>query len=250
MLRINRLIVRNYLHIDSLTIAPGQLVAVCGPNGSGKSTLLEALSGYLPPYSGSIQLDGKELTDYSVAELASVRSWLAQQQPHRASISIAQQLAWVIEPYRHLAPAQQVVDEVIHDLSLSSILHRPLLQLSGGELQRAYLASLLVASDRRLNPAHQLVLLDEPLTALDPRYQHQVIEKLLALQAQGQTILISLHDLNIAMFYAMDVLLLSQGRLTICGAARDVLTQERISELFGVSMTQIRINGRNQLVLS
>lgn len=255
MLCVSHLRVRNFLEIDKLELASGQLVAICGPNGSGKSTFIDALAGYLPIQSGRIQLAGKELPDYSIQELAAVRSWLSQEPPFRAHLRVSEQLEQTVLQRALHAPTapevrQNVVTDVINQLSLQPLLSRSLMELSGGELQRVAIAMTLISSDRRLNPDQQLILLDEPLASLDPHYQHQVIAALLRLREQGHIILLSLHDLNLAMFYSMDVLLLRNGRLTISGAADEVLSEKRISELFGISMTQIRINGRTQLILS
>lgn len=254
MIKIEHLQVRDYLKLDQLEIERGKIIAVCGPNGAGKSTLLEVLAGFLPIQKGQVVLSGRQLTDYSVSELAGLRSWLAQQPVHRAYLSVIDQLQLVAKQFldgrRFIGLRAQVVEDVLQKLQLRKLANRQLWQLSGGELQRVYLSCLLICSDNRVNPHHQLMLLDEPMNALDPKYQHVVMDVLMTLQKQGKTILLSLHDLNIATFYSMDVLLLDQGRLTIYGEAQQVLTESRLAELFGVSMTQIRINGHTQLILS
>ncbi|CAG9001470.1 MAG: Vitamin B12 import ATP-binding protein BtuD [Candidatus Celerinatantimonas neptuna] len=92
MIKIDQLQVRDYLKIDHLEIDSGKIIAVCGPNGSRKLTLLEALAGFLPLQRGQVFLSGKRLADYSISELAKFRSWLAQQPPHRAYLSVSEQL--------------------------------------------------------------------------------------------------------------------------------------------------------------
>ncbi|MFM2483858.1 ABC transporter ATP-binding protein [Celerinatantimonas yamalensis] len=254
MINIASLQVRSYLHIDKLDIDAGKMVAICGPNGAGKSTLLEALAGYLPIQQGVIRFAGESLRDYSVAELATKRSWLPQQAGRRVYLSVFEQLLLTAEQFapshRQSPLCRQVIDDVVQRLALQPLVGRTLMALSGGELQRVAMANLLVSCDHRLNPDHQLILLDEPFSALDPHYQHQVIAVLLELKKQGRTVLLALHDLNLAVFYAMDVLLLDQGRLKMYGPAQQVLSSQQLAELFGVSMTQISINGRTQLVLA
>ncbi|CAG9296503.1 ABC transporter ATP-binding protein [Celerinatantimonas diazotrophica] len=252
MIEITDLEVRNYLVIEQLQIGRGQMVALCGANGAGKSTLLETLAGYIAPSRGAIQFLGQPIASYGVAELSQYRSWLAQQSQQRVYLCVNEQLQLAAQSlFGHSRPlAYQVIDEIIEQLSLSALLKRRLVELSGGELQRVSLASIFIGSDLRLKPEHCLLLLDEPLSALDPQFQHAVIHLLQDRCKQGQSILLSLHDLNLATFYAMDVLLLHQGRHKIMGPAQQVLTAPRLAELFGVSMAQININGHTQLILA
>lgn len=252
MLHINQLQVRDTLYIKQLTIASGELIAICGPNGAGKSTLIETLAGFLKPTSGSIAFNGRLLSDYRVRELAQYRSWLSQQPQHRAHLSVRQQLELTVAhaPLVSREKVEQVIEYMVTQFDLVALLERSLPSLSGGELQRVSLATIFLSSDIRLYPQQRLLLLDEPLSSLDPRYQHQVIRLLQDRQQQGQTIMLSLHDLNLALFYSMNVLLLGQGRLKINGPAQQVLTSQALVELFGVSMAQISLNGRNQLILT
>ncbi|MFM2476987.1 ATP-binding cassette domain-containing protein [Celerinatantimonas sp. MCCC 1A17872] len=252
MIEVTNLKVRNYLVIEQLRIERGKMVALCGANGAGKSTLLETLAGYIVPNVGQVEFLGKSLASFSVADLALYRSWLSQQPQQRVYLSVYQQLHLCAHTLGDSAQplARKVIDEIIEQLSLTPLLNRRLVELSGGELQRVSLASILVGSDLRLKPEHCLLLLDEPLSALDPQFQHVVIHLLQSRCQQGQSILLSLHDLNLATFYAMDVLLLHQGRHKITGPAQQVLTAQRLAELFGVSMAQISINGHTQLILA
>lgn len=252
MIKIQNLKVRSYLDIEHLQIGRGQMVALCGANGAGKSTLLETLAGYIAPSSGEVLFLGQPLVNYGVADLSQYRSWLAQQSQQRVYLRVYEQLQLAAQSlFGHCrAFAHQVIDEITEQLSLSALLKRRLVELSGGELQRVSLASIFIGSDLRLKPKHCLLLLDEPLSALDPQFQHAVIHLLQNRCQQGQSILLSLHDLNLATFYAMDVLLLHQGRHKIIGPAQQVLTAPRLAELFGVSMAQISINGHTQLILA
>lgn len=252
LLEIDKIKVRGYLAIEKLKLAAGSYTAVCGPNGAGKSTLISALAGYLKLDSGEISLNQKPLSHYSVAELARLRCWLSQKPASVAHFSVQQKLMQVAE---HWLPAfhqgqlrRQLVDELLTTLDLIAKANAPLWQLSGGELQRCYLAATLLGAESLANPDNLLILLDEPLAGLDLHHQQSVMHWLRRYTQQGAAVVLSLHDLNLALVHHLNLWLLDKGRLHSAGPAEAVLTPDNLQQVYGVAMRQVMVNDAPQLV--
>jgi vitamin B12 transport system ATP-binding protein len=252
VVEVNELNVRSFLKIEQLTLPAGSFTALCGPNGAGKSTLLSALAGYLPIDSGSIELLRRPLPSYSALELAKVRCWLAQKPATLAHFTVGEKLNQVAEfwlaSHHQLARRRELVSQLLSALDLESKFKTPLWQLSGGELQRSYIAATLLGAESVANPQNQLVLLDEPLAGLDLHHQQSVMHWLKRYAERGAAVVVSLHDLNLALVHHLDVCLLEGGRLHSAGAGAAVLNQESLKQVFGVDMAQIEVNGSPQLV--
>lgn len=199
----------------SLTLQPGQCVALLGANGAGKSTLLQLLAGELPPQSGQIVLDQEPWSQRSVAQQAQQRAKLSQ---HLACPPLTVQELVQLGSYAVPACPPALLTRLLQVLDLEALAHRPCPKLSGGELQRAHLARVLAqalqsSAARASTSATNLVLLDEPLQHLDPRHQHQVLHVLQRLtQQHGWICIASLHSPEAAMQWANQILLLRQGQ--------------------------------------
>ncbi|MDI9221821.1 vitamin B12 ABC transporter ATP-binding protein BtuD [Pantoea sp. EA-12] len=219
-----------------LTLNAGSLAHLVGPNGAGKSTLLSVLSGLLPA-KGRIRIAGQQLDTLSGAALAQLRAWLPQQQLALGSMPVWHFLRL------HCSSASPQADatlaDVLTQLSLQDKLTRNLTQLSGGEWQRVRLAAVVLQIHPLLNPRGKLLILDEPMTALDVAQQRAVDKLLSSLCHAGIIIIASGHDLNHSLRHADIVWLMHQGRVVSQGGAREVLTAEKLAPLYQTHFEQI-----------
>ncbi len=206
----------------SFTLPVGCLAAVVGPNGAGKSSLLQALAGLLP-CAGAVAWQGESLSRIPVLDRGRRLAWVPQEL--RAEFGFPVRDVIAMGRFAH-GDDDRGVEAVLDRMDLRALQHRPLTRLSGGERQRVFLA-------RALATEAPLQLWDEPLSQLDVRHQLELLELAKALSVAGGTVLMSVHDLRVA--HCMDqVLMLDQGRLAAVGTPEEVLTPERVREVFGV----------------
>ncbi|MFV2010316.1 MULTISPECIES: ABC transporter ATP-binding protein [unclassified Micromonospora] len=226
------------VHGVSVAIHPGVVTALIGPNGSGKSTVLRSLARLHRASSGRILL-GRENGDLEDAAPLSARDFarrvtlLSQSRPHPSGLRVRDVVAFGRHPHRRrFSPLtdtdQAMVDHAMELTGTTPMAHRAVDQLSGGELQRVWLAACL-AQDTGV------LLLDEPTNHLDLRYQVEILDLVRDLADRHQTALgVVLHDLNQAAGVADQIVLLSQGRVRAAGPAAEVLTTEHLSEVYGL----------------
>lgn len=254
-----------------LRITAGTFLGVVGPNGSGKTTLLRGLTGALRPSAGQVLLQGLSLAEYSVAEIARQIAVVPQQFNLDFSFTVEETVAmgryvhstpfrWSL-PYHKRSrreerlsataaagPQDSVnpmattdpVEAALEATGLSSLADRLITQLSGGERQRAVLAQALAQET-------PILLLDEPLNNLDLNHQLEVMQLLARLHAEGRTIIVVLHDLNMAAQYCEELLLLHEGREFAHGAPVDVLDPATVLEVFKVRVVVHRQGRRPYL---
>ena len=220
------------LHGVSLTIAAGRWTSIVGPNGAGKSTLLKVLA-HLHPYEGSVSLLGQPIQALSPRERARQLAWLGQGESSSGSsgddlsvfdVALLGRLphrAWLSPP----SPTDlAAVEQALRATQAWDWRERALGQLSGGERQRVLLArALAVQAD--------VLLMDEPLTNLDPPHQVDWLLLVRELVAQGKTVVSVLHEISLAL-QADDMLVLKQGRVTHQGACADVATHRALEQVF------------------
>ncbi|WP_285276292.1 heme ABC transporter ATP-binding protein [Halopseudomonas bauzanensis] len=219
----------------SLALQPGQVLGVLGPNGAGKSSLLGVLNGELAASSGQILLDAQPLT-----------SWQGRQRAQRLAVlpqSSALNFAFSVEQVVHMGRMphdtgrvldQQIVDAVLRAVDAGHLAGRSYLQLSGGERQRVHLARVLA----QLWPGAdgQVLLLDEPTSMLDPLHQLSVLDTVRRFADQGASVLIILHDLNLAARYCDQLILLGEGGVQASGSPEQVLQPVPLHRVFGVDV--------------
>jgi len=222
----------------SLTAGPGDFIAVIGPNGAGKSTLLSALAGLIVPASGEVSLDGIPLPRFSRRDLARRRAYLPQNPICEWPLSVERLVALGLTAHLPaLGPLPPAYENAVHDAladhDLSDRKEQPATTLSGGEFSRAMLARALVARP-------EVLIVDEPVTGLDPAHAFAAMARLSAWAAGGRTVIASLHDLTLAARYATRILALKQGRV----AGEGNLTAALIRDVFGVE-SEVRGTGAN-----
>jgi iron complex transport system ATP-binding protein len=229
--------------IGSLTasVASGEWVALLGPNGAGKTTLIRAIAG-LVPYGGSIEVEGASVAASSRREISKRIALVPQQPQTPPELTVAEYVLLGRTPHiAYLATESRddrlAAERAIARLGLRDFAARPLGSLSGGELQRAVLA-------RALAQEAPVLLLDEPTSALDLGRQQQALELVDELRHDEQlTVVSAMHDVSLAGQYADRLLLLDAGDVVADGTAHEVLSEERISALYGASVRIVRENG-------
>lgn len=222
----------------TLRPAPGEITALVGPNGSGKSTLLRALARLHTPDAGGVVLDGRDLGAYKPRELARTLSFLTQSPLVPAGVTVAELVSYGRHPHRGLLGRagggeedRQAVSWALDATELHPFADRPLQTLSGGERQRAWIAMALAQRTG-------LLLLDEPTTYLDIRYQIEVLRLVRRLADEhGITVLVVLHDLNQAAAFSDAMTVLADGRIVATGTPRQVMTEQTIRTAFGIDTT-------------
>ncbi len=219
----------------SVTLRPGEVLAVVGPNGAGKSTLLRCFAGALPPDEGAVTLDGIALKQWAPDALARRRAVLSQHSATPPGWTCADVVSLGRTPHGD-ARASTGTDAVMRALDrvdLHGCAARTLSTLSGGQQQRVHLARLLAQLDGPRGVT-RFALLDEPSTHLDVAQQHRTMRLARDLAHEGVGVLAVLHELPLAARYADRVLLLSQGTFEALGRPRDVLDAPRLSRVWGV----------------
>lgn len=235
----------------SLNLKSGELLVILGPNGAGKSTLLQCLAGVQEFDEGTITLEGKNICDYSLHELAIRRAVLSQSLSMPFLFQVQEIVRMGRHPYDGVPPHinNEIADDMLKRVGAWELRDRSFTTLSGGEQQRVQLARALA----QLSEAKQhYLLLDEPTSALDLKHQQQILNLARELAAQGAGVLAILHDLNLAALYADRIALMKQGRVCYIGTPEEVLTEAIISEIFDVniSITHHPKTGRPAVMLS
>lgn len=200
---------------------PGSVTGIIGPNGAGKSTLIKALYGRMPGATGSVCLDGTELTAMRPAEQAARLAVVPQDTSSGGEYSVADMVGLARSPHlgRFGLLRGEDHERVARALALtgmSAFAERPVNRLSGGQRQLAHIA-------RAICQDTPVILLDEPVSDLDIRHELKVLRLLQRLARQGQTILVVLHNLESAARFCDRLVLLSEGRLVSQGPPAEVL---------------------------
>jgi iron complex transport system ATP-binding protein len=231
---------RAVLHSIDFMIRPGERVALIGPNGAGKSTLLRVLTGIVRPVAGWAAIGGTRIDQLDRAAVARRLAVVPQQ----ATLPFATRVEDVValgrlpheDPFRGARPADRAaVAAAIDRVGVGHLLGRDARELSLGERQLVLLA-LAVAQSA------QVLVLDEPTVHLDLRHQVETMDLLVDLnERDGATIVAVLHDLGLAALFFPRVVLLDGGRIVADGTPTDVLTPDRIRDVFGVDPAIVRL---------
>ncbi|MCB1749791.1 MAG: ABC transporter ATP-binding protein [Gammaproteobacteria bacterium] len=224
-----------------LVVAAGELVTVIGPNGAGKSTLLRVLAGMLSPLQGTLRLLGRDLGSYRPAARARLLGYHAQNPELNWPLSVRDIIALGRLPHSANLGALTRADhaavmQAAARADLLGLLGRRGDSLSGGELARVLVARLLAGE-------HRLLLADEPIANLDPRYQVDILALLRAHADGGGATVVVLHDLAMAARYSDRLVLLDGGRVQADGPPHRVLTAARLAASFGVDADYLATSG-------
>lgn len=228
----------------SLSVRAGEILAVIGPNGCGKSTLLRTLIGLLEPHSGGIFLNRKNIREYHPRERAQNIAMLAQSLAGSEEMSALEAVSLGRTPflahYGALTPRdEEIVQNAMKQTDTLQFQSRKLSELSGGEKQRVLLA-------RALAQQPKVLLLDEPVSNLDIRYQFEVLEMVFRLARREQiAVLLVLHQINLAAALADTILLMtSGGSPRALGPPQEVMTRENLEAVYHVPL-EIAVHPRS-----
>lgn len=217
----------------SVTLPPGHITAVVGANGCGKSTLLRGLARLLPPRTGSVRLGDRDVSKLPARRVAQRLGLLPQRPIAPDGITVADLVGRGRHPhqrwFRQFSDADdQAIAAAMAATGIAELAEWPVDELSGGQQQRVWIA-LTLAQDP------EVMLLDEPTTYLDLAHQIEVLELLTELNASSErTIVLVLHDLNLASRYAHHLVAMKDGNIAAVGTPRDVVTPEIVESVFSL----------------
>jgi iron complex transport system ATP-binding protein len=218
-----------------LSVTPGEIIALVGPNGAGKSTLLRVLSGELRPSSGHVSLQGQPIDAYSPRALSEHRAMLSQHTTVTFPFTVSEIVRMGAGQSRSRAWTDEVLGGVLAQCDVAHLTNQTVTSLSGGEQQRVHLARTLLQLLSSRSSGPKLLLLDEPTASLDIAHQLMVIDVIKAQAAAGTTIVVVLHDLNLAVMLATRIVMMNGGRILLSDEPQRVITNETIRSAFGVS---------------
>ncbi|MER7778574.1 ABC transporter ATP-binding protein [Streptomyces sp. NPDC096191] len=220
---------RHLVRDVSLTASAGEVIGLVGPNGSGKSSLLRAVYRVLRPDTGTVRVDGADTWSMPARRLARTMAAVVQDSAADFDLAVREVVAMGRTPHKRMlagdtAEDAAVIDDALAAVDASRLADRPFDRLSGGERQRVLIARALAQ-----RPA--LLVLDEPTNHLDIRHQLDVLDVLRRLPA---TVLLALHDLNLAAYYCDRLHVLREGEVVASGPPAEVLTPSLLADVYGV----------------
>ncbi len=228
---------RSVLTGVDLEIAPGTMVGIGGPNGVGKSTLMKVIAGVIAPESGSVMVEGQEIAGLSSRKRAQLVAVVPQSPELPAGAKALEVVLMGRNPYLGLLSWETEEDlaiavEAMKVTDTEDLLDRPVDRLSGGERQRVAIAMALAQQT-------PVLLLDEPTANLDLAYQPAIMQILRRLANSGRTVVTAVHDLTLASQFCDVIALMAGGRFVAEGSPAEVLTTERIREVYGAEVRVI-----------
>lgn len=227
----------------TFTLEKGRLLGVLGVNGAGKSTLLKCLNRILKPQSGTVLLAGTDLLAMQRSEIAR-RIGYVPQKSAETNLTVFESVLLGRKPHIRWSAADEdyaVVENVLRQMGLEPLALRPVSELSGGEAQKVLLARALAQTPR-------VLLLDEPTSNLDVKNQLEVMGRIReVVKSEQLAAVISIHDLNLAVRFADDFVLLKDRRIRHA-TSRQGLTEEMIGEVYGIDVVIREVGGHPVVV--
>ena len=230
----------------SLTIPKNQLTAFIGPNGAGKSTLVSIMSRLLQKDSVQLWIKGKEIEAWNSKELAKELSVLKQNQSFQVSLTVEELVSFGRYPYskgKLSTLDYQMIDQALKHTNLLELRERSIQTLSGGQMQRVFIAMVL-AQDT------EIVLLDEPLNHLDLKQAVEIMKLLrYMIENLDKTVVIVMHDLNMAINFSDYLVAFKEGKCEFHGKTMDVVKNQTLSELYEIDIEVIEVSGKKYITV-
>lgn len=221
----------------TLELQAGLFHVIAGPNGSGKSTLLKIMSGEYKASAGTVTYNNEPLGSVSKLKLAQQRAVMSQHTELQFPLSVEEVVLMGRYPYFQFRPSAndlQVCHYVMKEMEIESYAQRNYLTLSGGEQQRVQFARVLAQLGNETDKSGKILFLDEAVSSLDIKYQHQLLQKVKSLVLGGVTVVCILHDLNLAVQYADRLFFLKNGSLYASVSGHDELTTTVLQAVYDV----------------
>lgn len=218
----------------SFDVADGEVVCLLGPNGVGKTTLLESAVGLRAPLSGTVRVDDTPVSEIPRRDLAKRVGYVPQRDEHSAPATVFETVLMGRKPYMGLRPSaedREIVAGILDDLDLAEFAMRDVSELSGGERQKVAMARVLAQRTGTL-------VLDEPTSDLDIRYETDVLNTVREWADAGRSVVCAMHDLTVAVRFADRFVLLADGGVHAAGGP-EVVTPERVEAVYGVPVDVI-----------
>ncbi len=228
------------LHDINASFPEGKISMIIGPNGCGKSTLLKTLMRLIPYRSGSISVNGNDLSSFSPKDLAKQIAYLPQSR-NIPDITVARMVMHGRFPYlgyprTYSKEDHHLVRQALEELGIAHLSAKKMEQLSGGQRQKVYLAMAMVQQT-------DIILMDEPTTYLDIRNQFEMLDYAKKLAEQKKTVIMILHDFDEVFQYADQILLMENGSVCMAGEAKTVMQSAAIEKVFDVKPVIYEIDG-------
>ena len=222
---------KNILNNITVDFSDGEITSIIGPNGSGKSTLLQCCAGFLGISSGIITADGKDISEYKGKALAQSVSFLPQSNPASAitvrALVMHGRFPYLGYPRRYAKEDVEIAENAMETAGILDIADKQLSELSGGQQQKAHIAMRLAQNTKN-------VLLDEPTTFLDIKYQLELMKLAKRLRGEGKAVIAVLHDLGQAFANSDKIVVIEKGKTAFCGTPNELADSEVIESAFGV----------------
>ena len=228
----NNIVVRNI----NLSVYSGEWLGIIGPNGSGKSTLVKGIMGIIKSFRGDIYLKDEDIKLFKKKRIAQTISFLPQQLNSNLMITVKELVALGRSPYKEFWEFdlnkidQEKINESLNLVDMYDLKDKLISQISGGQIQRAYLALALAQEP-------EILILDEPTNALDLKYQLKFLEIVKKLQVKSNISIITiLHDLNLASRYSDKIIALKNGKSIGYGSCNEIINEKFIKEIFDIDV--------------
>jgi len=214
-----------------MEVGSGEMVSIVGPNGSGKSTLLKCVNRILKTKQNTVLIDGKDASKINLKELSTMMGYVPQSSTSTFPFTVFDVVLMGRKPYIHWSLSErdnEIVAEMLDFLGIGELAMRHYDELSGGEQQKVIIA-------RALAQQPQILLLDEPTSSLDIKHQLEILGILKSLaQTKHCSVIVAMHDLNLASRFSDRMLMLKQGCIFAVGTPDAVLTEENIESVYGI----------------
>ncbi len=222
-------------------INTGEITSVIGPNGCGKSTLVETASGIITPLSGNVLMDGEDIYGMSPNKRAK-RISLMPQRINAGALSVRSlvfhgRFPYLGYPRKYTDNDRKIVDWAMKTAGVYEISDKSMNEISGGQRQKAYIAMIL-AQDT------DVVFMDEPLTFLDINYQLELVEIIKEMRRKGKTVILVMHDINIAMGFSDKIIAMKDGKIICSGTPKQIYDGNVIGNIFNIEVHYSELNGQ------